>query len=317
MALRLVSIDNNATDVLFPKDGFHPEDLMQTVLERQLHLNYPEDSLAEALGGREPEWVYERFLRIADFADLAGPDWFSVGVPLKAAIDQELKFNDSLTGPERLRYAPEFQADFFSRLRAREAFNYWSETVRAEHERWSDAKGRLAKDQADCARGMTYERLVERHPEVERAAKAAGRDLSADYDDFVKKLATRRFVEEEIAKIADLSSNWAMEMLVEDPALRGRITSERCPTLAAYAGALSLNRCGATLGVRRGWHSYGCLAPALNDYTDARIIASAAYAEVLVSADKDLSCRAKLLQDLKLFRPEVMTWAQLLARPRD
>jgi hypothetical protein len=106
-----------------------------------------------------------------------------------------------------------------------------------------------------------------------------------------------------------------MEMMMKDDALRARVTPELCPTLAAYAGAVSLNRCGATLGVEKDWNPYGWLAPALNDYTDAPIIGQAAYAHVLVSMDKGLTRRAKLLQELKLFRPQVMSWDALLAWP--
>lgn len=325
MDLMLISIDNNQTKKLFPQNGFDPKGLAQTLRDRRLHLSYTEDSLAEALA-LEPVAAYDRCLRIAEFAVLAGREWFSVGASLKEIIDHELKFSDGHPGPKFPRNSAERQAHFFSGLlQSRESFEEWHRTELAKITQWSDAKGRLAKDQADSVRGLSWEEFIAKIPKIlEPEDPADDREqhlarVKAGHAEMQKLLATpestQDYLEEQISKIPqELSTNWVVEKMVQDVALRARVTPERCPTLVALAGGYSLIRCGATMGVEKDWSRLGWLAPARNDWTDARITAQAAYAHVLVSEDKGLCRRAKLLQDLKLFRPQVMRWDDLLQR---
>jgi hypothetical protein len=286
--------------------------------DHRLHLSYTEDSLLEALA-LVPEAAYDRCQRIADFAESVGNEWFTVSMGLNGLIDHELEFSDKYPAPKFPHYTEELRRRFFSHLQSREAFEEWHRTELAEHRAWSNAKGRLEKDRADNLRGLSYEQFLERHPDIAAQAEADGEDLRQHHDYIQRRLSTpastQELLVEEMHKIPTLASNWAVEKLVAGDALRARVTPELCPTLAALAGGYSLNRCGATLGIEKSWQPYGWLYPELNDYTDVRIIAQGAYANVLVSKDQGLGRRAKLLQELGLFRPEVMTWDALLARP--
>lgn len=325
MELTLVSIDNNYTGQLFPRANFDPKALAQTLRDRRLHLSYTEDSLAEALG-LEPVAAYERLTRIADFADVAGPEWFSIGAGLDAIIAHELKFADEPSGPKFPHYTEAFRKQWFSGLLAsRATFDRWHQCELAKIKKWFDPEGRLAKDQAVSVRGVSYEDLLKRIPNIRERVAALGvseEKLEADYKQLLKRLATpagaQDVVKEQIANLPkELATNWVLEKRLQDAALVERVARERerCPALVAEAGAVSLIRIGASLGVEEGWNPYGYLTPAKNDWADAFIIAQAAYANVLVSNDKGLRCRAELLRELKLFRPEVMRWDELLARP--
>jgi hypothetical protein len=146
-------------------------------------------------------------------------------------------------------------------------------------------------------------------------------DDDIDPDALLKRLhlpTVRRLVEAQIAQIPDdLASNWVVETSAKEKAQPERVAREpeRCLSLVAFAGVISMNRCAVTMGVVSDRPRLSWLAPAPDDHTDARIIGQAAYAHVLVSKDVGLCRRAKRLQELKLFRPEVMRWEELLARP--
>lgn len=292
MKLTLVSMDTNEAMKLFPRQGFDAKGVAQTLKDRALHVSITELSLVETLAGAA-EGQYHRFCRIAEFAEMAGAAHFSIGAGLRAVIDHELTFGDLPAGEKFPRYSAELQAHFFGRLVAsQEVFEHWHKAEVMETARWFDPEGWWAKDQAARAAGGQH---------AEFATPAGAQDwLDQNIPEIPKQLAT----------------NWVLELLIKDDAIRARVAREpeRCPTIVAMAAATTLNGYGALVGVEKGWSRYGWLAPALNNYTDARIIAEAAYAHVLASNDGGLRRRAECLKMLNLFRAEAVRWSDLLQR---
>lgn len=293
MNLTHVSMDTNEAMSLFPQRGFDPKGLARMLRDRRLHLSITELSLIEVLAGAA-EGQYQRFCRIVELAEAAGSAHFSIGAGLRSIVDHELAFLGQPAVEKFPHYSADLQEHFFERLAGSpESFAKWHKDDVMETVHWIDATTWLAKDQQ-------------------------ARALGAQHDDFSTPAKAQDWLDRHIPKIPEsLATNWVLELLVKDAEVRARVAREpqRCPTLVAMAAATTLNGYGALAGVEKGWSRYGWLASAPNNYTDARIIGEAAYADVLASNDYGLRRRAECLRELKLFRAEAMRWSELLARP--
>lgn len=287
----ILSIDTNDAIGLFPRQGFDPKTLLETLQRRRVHVSITELSLAETLVG-DPEGQYQRFRRIAEFADLAGPYYFSVGASMRYIIDRELSFSALATEDKLHRYHPEGQARMFALLAgSREQFRLWHQEAVMETASWLNPNMWFDKD---------------------KQARTVGAALS----DFATPAKAQAWLDHAISMIPQcLYESWVLELLVKDDQLRGRVAREpeKCPTLVALAAVGILNGYGALAGVERGWNRYGWLASAPNNWTDARILAEAAYSDVLTSNDAGLRARALCLKGLKLFKPDVTRWRDLIA----
>lgn len=295
ISLTIVSMEtNDAINLFSPKgwdqQGYDAQRLLGQLQQRNLHLSITELSLAETFVGN-PEGQRQRFHRMKEFADLAGATWFSIGANMRWVIDREQTFSHPTEEDRLVRWDADAQAALFDRLAGSpEAFHQWHAEAVMDTARWLDPDTWHAKDQ--------------------QVRAAYANDPS-----FADPSKAEEWLDGAIATIPDrLYDSWMLELLVPDDQLRARVAREpqRCPMLVALGAVGMLNGYGAITNAEKGWARYGWLATARNNWTDARLLAEAAYSHVLASNDRGLRDRARCLKGLGLFRPEVTRWKDLM-----
>lgn len=275
---REVALDTNAMVNLL--ENFSAADIATALRSRFLRLAVPEMSLVQVYSWHRAEDCYRRFCKMVDLARIA-PDLFYIGAPMYRIFQEELS---GRRVPSTPCFTNEYLQEWYSNGASREMFNEWHEYHRSEA-RYLDPLGWLGTD------AEARKKVLGLAPELESQRVAA---------------ATVKQWFEHLPQSIFTDDGWALQSLVRDARQRARVlrNPKRHPFTAVLALACMLNMIAA-MAELKGHHEFGYLFGERDNWTDARILSSAAYADIFVTEDRNLTKKAALLRGWGFLRPEV------------
>lgn len=283
---RELALETNVAIYFLGSRQFHAGKIARELRRRLTTIVLPDLAVLQVFQHADTERCYRRFCNMVALATDPGEPVFAVGAGMYQMFRLEL-------GGEWIRrtplYAPQDQQRIFEHAASKTRFKAWHDHQR-EEAKWLDRDGWWQKDEQ--ARTIALEMF----PEV------------------VEHAGTVEAMERWLPQIPKtLYTNMVMEALVPDERQRAKVCArpDQHRALVALAAACMLNGVGAALDPR-GWDKYNFLKISKDSWTDARIFCSAAYADVFVTNDGDLTKRAELIKGWGFFPPRVQTPAEAL-----